>query len=81
MYHFLRGSSSRIMFVSFFVYLFVNLFENLFHYNIGKFSNREIEFTEELIPTNRDWTKIIFVMVLFALIQGLLTCFFTERCF
>ena len=81
MYHLLHGSSSRIMIVSFFVYLFVNLFENMFHYNIGKFSNREIDFTKDLIPTNRDWTKIVIVMVIFAGIQGLLTCFFTERCF
>jgi hypothetical protein len=81
MYHLLHGSSVRIMMVSFFVYLFVNLFENLFHYNIGKFSNREIDFSKNLIPTNRDWVKIIMVMVTFALIHGLLTCFFRERCF
>ena len=58
------------MIVSFFVYLFVNLFENMFHYNIGKFSNREIDFTKNLIPTNRDWSKIVIVMVIFAGIQG-----------
>jgi len=69
------------MVVSFCVYLFVNLFENMFHYNIGKYSNKEIELTKDLIPTNRDWIKIIIVMVIFAGIQGLLTCFFTERCF
>ena len=81
MYHLFRGSSVRIMLVSFFVYLFVNLFENLFHYNIGKFSNREIKITKDLIPTNPDWVKIIIVMIVFAGIQGLLTCFFTDRCF
>ena len=81
MYHLFRNSGSKVLFVSFFVYLFVNLFENMFHYNIGKYSNREIDFTKDLIPTNRDWTKIVIVMVIFALIQGLMTCFFTGRCF
>ena len=81
MYHLFRNSGSKVLFVSFFVYLFINLFENIFHYNIGKYSDREIDFTENLIPTNRDWTKIVIVMVIFAGIQGLLTCFFTERCF
>ena len=81
MYHLFRNSSARIVFVSFFVYLFVNLFENIIHYDIGKFSNKEINLTQDLLPSNRDWTKIIIVMIVFALIQGLLTCYFSERCF
>ena len=81
MYHLLKNSSTRIMIVSFFVYLFVNLFENLFHYNIGKFSDREMDKSMDFMPSNRDWIKIVVVMLIFAGIQGLLTCYFTERCF
>jgi hypothetical protein len=81
MYHLFKNSSRNIAFVSFFVYLFVNLFENIIHYDIGKFSDREINLTQDLLPSNRDWTKIIMVMLFFALIQGLLTCYFSERCF
>jgi len=81
MYHLFKNSSTRIVFVSFFVYLFVNLFENLVHYDIGKFSDREMDKSIDLLPSNRDWTKIIMVMVFFACIQGLLTCYFSERCF
>jgi len=81
MYHLFRNSSTRIVFVSFFVYLFVNLFENLIHYDIGKFSDREMDKSIDILPTNRDWTKIIAVMIVFAGIQGLLTCYFSERCF
>lgn len=81
MYHLLKNSSTRIMIVSFFVYLFVNLFENLFHYNIGKFSDREMDVSKDLLPTKNDWIKIVVVMIVFAGIQGLLTCYFTERCF
>lgn len=78
MYLLLKDYSTRIVIVSFFVYLFVNLFENLIHYNIGKFSNKETHFE---IPSEKDWLKIIMVMITFALIQGLMTCFFTNKCF
>lgn len=81
MYHLFKNSSTRIVFVSFFVYLFVNLFENVIHYDIGKFSDREMDVSKDLLPNNRDWTKIIVVMIIFAGIQGLLTCYFSERCF
>jgi hypothetical protein len=76
MYYLPKNSSSRIMIVSFFVYIFVNLFENLIHYEIGKFS-----ISKDLIPTQRDWTKIIGVMIVFAGIQGLLTCYLSDICF
>ena len=66
-------SSMHLIIVSFIVYLFVNLFENVIHYNIGKFSDRE---TQIDIPTKKDWFKIIIVMCVFALLQGLLTYVF-----
>ena len=63
----------HIILISFFVYILVNLAENLIHYNIGKFSNRETKFD---IPSKKDWFKIVVVMCIFALLQGLLTyCF------
>ena len=58
------------------MYLFVNLFENLIHYNIGRFSNRE---TKLEIPTQKDWIKIVIVMCVFALLQGLLTYWFNKK--
>jgi hypothetical protein len=67
------GSSLRLILISFFVYIFVNLAENLIHYNIGKFSNKE---THLELPSKKDWTKIIIVMICFALLQGLLTYYF-----
>jgi hypothetical protein len=67
------GSSLRIILISFFVYIFVNLAENLIHYNIGKFSNKETKFD---LPSKKDWIKIVMVMVIFALLQGLLTYYF-----
>ena len=67
---FILSGKFHIIVISFFVYLVVNLAENLIHYNIGKFSNRE---TRLDIPSKKDWFKIVVVMCIFALLQGLLT--------
>jgi hypothetical protein len=72
----ISDSSIRLITVSFFVYLVVNLFENLIHYNIGRFSNKDTKFE---IPTHKDWLKIIVVMCVFALLQGLLTFWFQQK--
>lgn len=69
----ISGASFHLIAISFFVYLFVNLFENLIHYNIGRFSDKE---TKLELPTKTDWIKIIVVMCMFALLQGLLTYYF-----
>ena len=67
------GKSLHIIVISFCVYIFVNLAENLIHYNIGKFSNKE---TKLDLPSKKDWIKIVMVMIIFALLQGLLTYYF-----
>ena len=67
------SGKNHIIAISFFVYLVVNLFENLIHYNIGKFSNKE---TRLDLPSKKDWFKIVVVMCIFALLQGLLTYYF-----
>ena len=69
----ISGPNIHLIIISFCVYIFVNLFENLIHYNIGKFSNRE---TKIDMPSKKDWVKIIIVMCVFALLQGLLTYYF-----
>jgi hypothetical protein len=71
----ISGASFHIIAVSFFVYLFVNFFENLIHYNIGRFSNKE---TKIKLPSKKDFIKIVVVMCVFALLQGLLTNFFNR---
>ena len=63
----------HIIAISFFVYLFLNLIENLIHYNIGKFTNKE---TKIDLPSKKDWFKIVVVMCVFALLQGLITYYF-----
>ena len=72
---YILSGSLHIIVISFFVYIFVNLFENMIHYNIGKFSNKE---TKLELPTKRDFVKIVIVMCVFALLQGLLTNYFNN---
>jgi hypothetical protein len=50
----------------------------MIHYNIGRFSHgihsRETKFE---LPNQKEFIKIVVVMVLFALLQGLLTSYAT----
>jgi hypothetical protein len=71
----ISGASFHIIAISFFVYIFVNLFENIIHYNIGRFSNKEIKLE---LPSKKDLIKIVVVMCVFALLQGLLTSYFNK---
>ena len=71
----LSGANYHIVVISFFVYIVVNLFENMIHYNIGKFSNKE---TKLELPTPQDFIKIVFVMAIFAFLQGILTAYFNQ---
>ena len=71
----ISGAGFHIIAISFFVYIFVNLFENMIHYNIGRFSNKE---TKLELPNKKDFIKIVVVMCVFALLQGLLTSYFNK---
>lgn len=62
--------AKRIILTSFIVYIIVNTVENLIHYNIGKSSDKKQQFD---LPSNKDWVKIVIVMIIFALLQGILT--------
>lgn len=71
LYH--QKNTFHLFIISFIVFAVVNIIENVIHYNIGKTSNKEFEFSN---PTRIDWKKIIFTMVIFALLQGFLTMYF-----
>lgn len=67
-----RGKECHIFIISFLVYVVINMIENYIHYNIGrnKESGYQIEFSN---PSPLDWSKIAMVMLVFALLQGILT--------
>ena len=70
------SSNIHLMVVSFLLYVVINMFENVIHYNIGKFSNKETKF---VIPSKKDWVKIIVVMTVAALLQGFFTYWFQSK--
>ena len=66
---------------SFFIFIILNVIENVIHYNIGKFHNGAnnnyftgYHFTN---PSRGDWTRIIVIMLVFALLQGAFTSYFS----
>ena len=71
----ISGANFHIIVISFFVYIFVNFFENMVHYNIGKFSDKETKFE---LPSKKDFIKIVVVMCIFALLQGLFTSYLSK---
>ena len=70
------GANFHIVVVSSLVFIFINFFENIIHYNIGRSSDKE---THIEMPTKRDFIKIVLVMSIFALLQGLLTYYFNKH--
>jgi len=72
----ISGAAFHIIAISFFVFLFVSFFEGLIHYNIGRFSDKE---TKLALPSKKDLVKILIVMCVFALLQGLLTYYFNKH--
>ena len=71
LYH--QKNTFHLFIISFIVFSILNIIENVIHYNIGKTSNKEFEFSN---PTIIDWKKIIITMIIFALLQGFLTMYF-----
>lgn len=76
MYHFfsilIRKKNMHLIAASFVAFLFLNIIENFIHYNIG--INRDNEHPVFTYPSNTDWTRIIIIMLIFAVLQGCLTC-------
>lgn len=70
-YKHIKNKSIHIFFISFIVYIFVNIIENYIHYNIGR--NHDSSAIILSSPSTVDWIKIIGIMVIFALIQGIMT--------
>ncbi len=67
---------------SIFVFMVLNIVENLIHFSIGRNVENKKELTKvnlEMHNTN-DIIKIVIVMCIFALLQGLFTCLL-DGCF
>lgn len=72
-------SSFRLMIISGCVFLVLNIIENLIHFSIGRSTQQKnvLKFSF-VMPTKQDLVKIIFIMLLFAMLQAFFTCYFQE---
>lgn len=65
-----------LIIISMIVFGVLNLIENMIHYSIGRsYVNGGFVFS---FPTYEDFIKIIFVMIIFGLAQGLITEYFMK---
>jgi len=84
-----KPGTLHIFAFSFIVFIVLNVIENVIHYNIGKYheghainakgSNGSanvagIHFTN---PSQTDWVRIIVIMLIFAVLQGVFTSYFS----
>lgn len=76
-----RPSTIHVFTFSFIIFIVLNVIENVIHYNIGKFHNgvgndyfAGYHFTN---PSRGDWVRIILIMLIFALLQGVFTSYFS----
>jgi len=79
-----KPGTLHIFAFSFIVFIVLNIIENVIHYNIGKYHDRGgggssggiagFHFTN---PTETDWIRIIVIMVIFAVLQGGFTSYFS----
>ena len=82
-----KPGTLHIFAFSFIVFIILNVIENVIHYNIGKFHHHDdggggnggggvagYHFTN---PSNTDWVRIIVIMLIFAVLQGFFTSYFS----
>ncbi len=79
-----KPGTLHIFAFSFMVFIVLNVIENVIHYNIGKYHEGHntnssanlagIHFTN---PSQTDWVRIIVIMLIFAVLQGLFTSYFS----
>jgi len=81
-----KPGTIHIFVFSFLVFIVLNVVENVIHYNIGKFhdhgsgagaGNGGIAGYHFTNPTNTDWVRIIVIMLVFAILQGVFTSHFS----
>lgn len=70
--YYYNNRTFHLFIISFLIYAIINMIENYIHYNIGKHneSTYNIKFSN---PSALDWSKIVVIMFVFALLQGILT--------
>jgi hypothetical protein len=76
----MKFANNHIFVISTIVYVVINLIENTIHYNIGR--NFDIEHFHDIMyvpPSSLDFVRIISVMAVFAVLQGIFTVMLVNR--
>ena len=76
--HYYHSRTFHLFIISFLIYVIINMVENYIHYNIGKHNESDYNITFSN-PSSLDWMKIVVVMFVFALLQGILTILVDEN--
>jgi len=72
--------TKHIFIISALVYVVINLLENTIHYNIGR--NFNIKNFHDIVyvpPSSLDFVRIVSVMAVFAILQGIFTVMISNR--
>ena len=87
-----KSGTLHIFVFSFLVFIVLNIIENVIHYNIGKFhdgraspingngngnGNGTVAGFHFTNPSHTDWVRIVVIMFIFAVLQGVFTSYFS----
>jgi hypothetical protein len=80
-----KSGTLHIFVFSFLVFIVLNIIENVIHYNIGKFHDsngngnggRTVAGFHFTNPSHTDWVRIVVIMFIFAVLQGVFTSYFS----
>ncbi len=71
-FYYVHKNLPKHLFISSFIaFLFLNIFENMIHFSNGKHYDKKGFFFD--IPTKEELIKIIIIMLIFAILQGIFT--------
>jgi len=72
-----KKGTFHVFILSFGIFIVLNIIENLIHYNIGKHHDEDSSHLKFTNPSTTDWFRIIVIMIIFAVLQGLFTSYFS----
>jgi len=68
----------HILIISMLIFIVINIIENIIYFNSGKYGLNQ-DFTNYFtMPTFKELTHLIFIMLIFAFAQGFFTMLFYE---
>ena len=78
-----KSGTIHIFVFSFLVFIVLNVIENVIHYNIGKYhddataNGKTVAGFHFTNPSQTDWVRIVVIMLIFAVLQGFFTTYFS----